>query len=294
MGRPFRLMIARRTAEQFLKEEGITTLPVDPFAIARSRDIEVQGKPESQGGVSGMLLRHGNNFGIIYSTHIQSEGFQRFSVSHELGHYFLEGHIDQVLQNGVHASHAGFVTADPFELEADHFAAGLLMPETPFRRAMDELDHCLDAIETLAAQCITSRTATAIRFAELTRKAAAVIVSTGDTIDYCFMSDAMKSLPKLAWLRKGTRLPDGTATARLAADPAQVQAGARVADEIDVRDWLGGTTSRAVSEESLGLGAYGKVLTVLTSSEIGRAEDDVDEDDDEEALTESWTPRFRR
>ncbi|MBZ0090137.1 MAG: ImmA/IrrE family metallo-endopeptidase, partial [Thermoanaerobaculia bacterium] len=157
MSRPFRLMIARRTAEQFLKEEGITTLPVDPFAIARGRDIEVQGKPESQGGVSGMLLRHGNSFGIVYATHIQSEGFQRFSVSHELGHYFLEGHIDQVLQNGIHVSHAGFVTADPYELEADHFAAGLLMPETPFRKAMDELDHGLDAIETLSTQCITSR-----------------------------------------------------------------------------------------------------------------------------------------
>lgn len=294
MSRPFRLMIARRTAEAFLKEEGITTLPVDPFAIARSRDIEVQGKPESQGGVSGMLLRHGNNFGIIYATHIQNEGFQRFSVSHELGHYFLEGHIDQILQNDVHVSHAGFVTADPHELEADHFAAGLLMPEEPFRKAMDELDQGLDAIETLAAQCITSLTATAIRYAELTRKAAAVIVSTGDAIDYCFMSDAMKSLPKLTWLRKGTRLPTGSATARLAATPEQVRAGARVTDEIDVRDWLGGTISQAVSEESVGLGAYGKVLTVLTSSNIGQEDDDIDEDDDEEALTESWTPRFRR
>ena len=135
MSRPFRLKIARQSAEAFLKEEGITALPVDPFAIARSRDIVVEGKPESQGGVSGMLLRHGNTFGIMYATHVHSEGFQRFSGSHELGHYFLEGHLDQVLQNGVHVSHAGFVTTDPYELEADHFAAGLLMPETPFRKA---------------------------------------------------------------------------------------------------------------------------------------------------------------
>lgn len=32
MGRPFQLMMARRTAEAFLRKEGITTLPVDPFA----------------------------------------------------------------------------------------------------------------------------------------------------------------------------------------------------------------------------------------------------------------------
>jgi Zn-dependent peptidase ImmA (M78 family) len=75
-------------------------------------------------GVSGMLLRHGNNFGIVYATNIRSQGFQRFSISHELGHYFLPGHVDQILTEGVHVSRAGFITADPYELEADHFAAG--------------------------------------------------------------------------------------------------------------------------------------------------------------------------
>ncbi|SNX74370.1 uncharacterized protein DUF955 [Cereibacter ovatus] len=293
MGRPFQLMLARRTAEAFLRKEAITTLPVDPFAIAESRDILVQPKPDTEPGVSGMLLRHGNSFGIIYATHIQSLGFQRFSVSHELGHFFLEGHIDQILKDGLHASRAGFVTADPYELEADHFAAGLLMPETPFRAAMDNAEHSLAGIEALADQCLTSLTATAIRYAGLTRKAAAVIVSTGDTIDYCFMSDAMKTLPKLAWLRKGTKLPAGTATARLAGDPAKIRVGARVTDETDVRDWLGGTIRQGVSEESIGLGSYGKVLTVLSSKAIGREDDDYDEEEDEDTLVERWTPRFR-
>jgi len=80
-----------------------------------------------------MLLRHGDVFGILYATHIASEGFQRFSIAHELGHYFLEGHIDHILpKDGVHESHAGFVSADPYELEADQFAGGLLMPSAPF------------------------------------------------------------------------------------------------------------------------------------------------------------------
>jgi Zn-dependent peptidase ImmA (M78 family) len=77
---------------------------------------------------------------------IPSEGFQRFSVSHELGHYFLEGHIDQLLQTGVHVSRAGFVTADPYELEADHFAVGLLMPETPFGKEMENHEPGLAAV----------------------------------------------------------------------------------------------------------------------------------------------------
>lgn len=293
MGKPFQLINARRRAEALLRDEGIDRLPVDPFAIAESREIVVQAKVDAEPGVSGMLLRHGNNFGILYATHIKSEGFRRFSVSHELGHYFLEGHVDQLLKDGVHSSHAGFVTADPYELEADHFAAGLLMPERPFKAFMEGLDGGLDGIEALADQCITSRTATAIRYAELSRQATAVIVSTGDTIDYCFMSDAMKTLPKLSWLRKGTKLPVSTATSDLAARPDDVLAGKRVHDEVDVRDWLGGSTSRKVLEESIGLGAYGKVLTVLSSRSIGRDDGGDDDEAEEEELIESWTPRFR-
>ncbi len=293
MNRIFSLKLAQQTAESFLKEEGFMQLPIDPFAIARSRDIMVQGKSGQHDGVSGMLLRHGNNFGIIYATHIPSIGFQRFSISHELGHYFLPGHVDHVLENGTHSSRAGFVTNDPYELEADHFAAGLLMPESPFRSAIDRHEPGLDAIDAVADLCMTSRTATAIRFAELTDAAVAVIVSTGSTIDYCFMSKTMKSLPNLDWIRKGSHLPKGSATANLTARSDAVLAGEYVTDETDLRNWLGGTTELIVSEESVGLGRYGKVLTVLTSSEL--CEDEYSDDDlDEIDLVESWTPRFRR
>lgn len=293
MSKVFSLKLARQAAEALLKEEELLSLPVDPFAIAASRDIMVEGKPEKVDGVSGMLLRHGNNFGIVYATHIRSEGFQRFSVAHELGHYFLPGHVDQVIQNGIHVSRGGFVTNDPYELEADHFAAALLMPEQPFRKEIDRREPGLSAIEAVADLCVVSRTAAAIRYAEVGDTATAVIMSTAGVIDYCFMSEAMKSLPRLDWLRKGIKLPMGTVTATLAADPRRVAAGERVKDEIDVREWLGGLTRETVKEESIGLGTYGKVLTVLTSPKIGQ-EPEPDEEDEQQELIESWTPRFRR
>lgn len=291
----FRLKMAKQKAEAFLRDEGITALPVDPFAIAASRDIEVKPKPDTAGGVSGMLLRHGDMFGISYATHIKSEGFQRFSVGHELGHYFLDGHIDHILpQDGVHTSHAGFVSADPYELEADQFAAGLLMPGTPFKRELGRLDAGLSAVETLAGLCKTSLTATAIRYAELTEDAVAIIISTGQVIDFCFMSDTIKSLPKLTWIKKGTAVPRGTATARLNANSQSVANGDRVEDEIDILDWLGGTRSAKATEQVIGLGNYGKTLTVLSCPSV---QDDTYKDDggdDEEDLTERWTPRFRK
>jgi hypothetical protein len=295
MSQVFRLKMAKQTAEALLKQEGITSLPVDPFALAASRDIVVQAKPDAEDGVSGMLLRHGDTFGILYATYVPSEGFQRFNVGHELGHYFLEGHVDHLLpRDGVHASRAGFVSGDPYELEADNFAAGLLMPAGLCKRVIARRNPGLAAIEALAGDCRTSLTATAIRFAELTDDAVAVIISTGRTIDYCLLSEAMKSLPQLSWLKKGSPVPAGTETARLSAVAERVLKGDRAADEIDVMDWLGGIQSAMVTEEVVGLGRYGKTLTVLASPTIGQEDDGGDDDDDDDELAERWTPRFRR
>lgn len=294
MSQLLRLKMAKQKAEAFLKEEGITRLPVDPFAIAASRDIIVEPKADTSDGVSGMLLRHGDSFGILYATHVQNEGFQRFSIAHELGHFILDGHVDHVLpKDGTHTSHAGFVSADPYELEADHFAAGLLMPSGPFRRAIGRRDPGLAVIEAMAADCRTSLTATAIRYAELCDDAVGVIISTGQMIDYCFLSEAMKSLPELSWLRKGTPVPKGTETARMNGNPDRIMEADRAANEIDVMDWLGGKRSVLITEEVAGLGRYGKTLTVLSSCSIGH-EDEIEPGDDEREMIESWTPRFHR
>ena len=69
-----------------------------------------------------MLIRSGNEFGIVYATHIDNEGFRRFSVAHEIGHYRIPGHIDLLLKNGIlHESRAGFEDNQKLEREADHF-----------------------------------------------------------------------------------------------------------------------------------------------------------------------------
>jgi hypothetical protein len=289
-----RLKLAKQRGEALLTEEDITDLPVDPCVIAEKHDIVVQAKPDSKSGVSGMLLRHGNAFGILYASDIPNAGFQRFSVAHELGHYFLDGHIDHVLPNdGAHESHAGFASGDPYEQEADSFAVGLLMPAKPFKKLVGRARLGLEDIEGACGACKTSLTSTAIRYAELTDDAVAVILSTGRTIDYCILSEAMKSLPDLAWLRRGSPVPTRTATARFNADEARVLRAERDEDEIDVLDWLGGKRSSMVTEEVVGLGRYGKTLTVLSSRKIGH-EAYADDGDDEDDLVERWTPRLKK
>lgn len=290
-----RLKRAQLQAEQFLREEGITSLPIDVMEIAEGRGIRVEGKPDTAPGVSGMLIRAGDEFGILYATHINSTGFQRFSIAHELGHYLLEGHIDHVLpKNGEHRSEAGFTSSDPFELEADHFAAGLLMPSTLFQAELRKVNDGLDAVERLASTCMTSLTATALRYAELTRAAAAVIITTGQHVDYCRLSDSIKTLNGLKWIKKGTSVPSETETARLNASTSRIARAERAVAEIDLRTWLGGDTYVSAVEEVIGLGNYGRTLTVLTCPGIEDRLYGYDDDDDEDQLRESWTPRFRR
>lgn len=295
MNLAFRLKLAKQKGEAIVHEREINSLPVDPFVIAAQYDIVVKAKPDTDGGVSGMLLRHDGEFGILYATHIASEGFQRFSIAHELGHYFLDGHIDHVLpEDGFHASHAGFISADPYELEADNFAAGLLMPSRLFSRAMGKREPGLAAIESLAQHCQTSLTATAIRYAELTRDAVGVVVSTGSKIDYCCLSDTMKSLKQITWLRKGTPVPADTVTSSLNSDPNRVVNADRTEADIDILDWLGGSRSVCALEEVIGLGGYGKTLTVLTCRSLVEEAYQDDDGEDEESLVESWTPKFHR
>ena len=132
---------------------------------------------------------------------------------------------------------------------------------------------------------ITADTST-IRCAELSDDAIAVIISTGNTIDFCFLSDAMKSLPQLTWLRKGSPVPNKTGTAGINADPASVMSGARAVANMDVLDWLGGTRSAIVAEAAVGLGRYGKTLTILSSESIGRENEDQEDEETDENVTE--------
>src|SRR3989442_2276580 len=111
-------------AAPVISRHKVSALPGYPRTIPPATGIDVRPMPPAAKGVSGMLLRVGDRFGIAYANPIDSPGFQNFSIAHELGHYFLEGHVDAVLAHGGrHESHAGFGSDDPYEIEADYFAA---------------------------------------------------------------------------------------------------------------------------------------------------------------------------
>jgi hypothetical protein len=281
---------ASLAAEQQLRNLGITTLPVEPTAIARSKDIDVVPK-HTGSGFSGMLARIGNKFAIAYATHIDNEPFQRFSISHELGHYFLPGHLDAVIDvNGIHLSRAGFVSSDRYEIEADRFAAAFLMPRFLFFPAIADAGQGFAAVESLATLCKTSWHATAIRYTQCTRDPVAMVISVGKHVDHCFMSEPLKTRRDIDWLRKREMVPRNSTTFRFNQDECNIRDGVRMEGTSNLQDWFGSQNSVEICEDVVGLGSYGKTLTILYDFDLP----DDEEEEDEKSLVESWTPRFRR
>jgi Zn-dependent peptidase ImmA (M78 family) len=281
-----------KVAKEVVLDQHITALPVCPFAIAQDRGIVVQPKPMKETGCSGMLIRLRNEFGILYATHLQNEGFERFSIAHELGHYFLPDHPEHVLRHGAHQSYAGFGSRDAYEREADFFASSLLMPPGLFRAAAARYSEGLDAITSLADVCKVSLTASAISYAKHGHAAVAVILSTGGVIDCCFQSDAMKSA-RVGWLRPGRPVPRDTLTRQIGDDRERLAAAECLKGDIQLQDWFGEAPPASATEEVVGLGRYGKVLTIIHCSRLtARAEEIEIDGDDETSLIESWTPLF--
>lgn len=95
--------------------------------------------------VSGFLLFKGA-LPYIFIDKNQSEGRKRFTIAHELGHFML--HKDQqlhVLSNDLisiakYRNEVSSQGVDTEEIEANRFAAELLMPEEMITRYMKEKD----------------------------------------------------------------------------------------------------------------------------------------------------------
>ena len=269
-------------ARHIASDNGFNSLPVNPKIIAEKSGIEVMPWKPDKLGVSGFLMRVGDDFGIGYSTAIENEGFINFTVAHELGHYFLSGHVEALIagSEGFHYSLSGFVSNDEHEREADNFAAELLMPEALFKPALQAAGAGFPAIQSLADAGRTSIVATAIRFAKLADDPVAVILTTNSQIEWCFVSPELRKCPGVFPLGKRSNLPSTSTTAQFNNDPALIERAARAEAYCSLSDWFPNAGGFEIKEDVVGLGHYGKALTVLFADELPTEEDQEAEEDD--------------
>lgn len=118
---------------------GETSIPIDPTRIAQHLGVRVVVKDFSE-ELSGVLIRKGNASTIAVSA---SDGplRRRFTVAHECGHLAL-GHqgeifIDKQVINRRDGNSS--LAIDDQEIEANQFAASLLMPRDEIVAHLDRL-----------------------------------------------------------------------------------------------------------------------------------------------------------
>lgn len=269
---------AENEAESLIRRLSIASLPICPFTIAKKYDIVVEPKDSEVEGVSGFLIKVGNAFGIQYATHLRNEGFVHFTIAHELGHYFLPGHPQHLFPSGdgFHQSHSGFICDNDYEKQADYFAKSLLMPGGFFLPVLRESGSGFPAIEHLASRCKTSITATAIRFAQLSEDPVAVIMSSGNRVEWCFMSEPLTCIKSMRWLQKGSLIPSCTATAEFNQNQGNILNGERVEGWTKLHYWFDEAPQVEMKEDAVGLGSYQRTLTVLFTNEPIETEEDDD------------------
>jgi len=286
--------LARRLANEVLDELAITAAPVDPERIAREKGMLVEEKDRFPAGAYGALFRAGNRFGIIVSSTCPGEGHRRFTIAHELGHYHIPGHVESLLAPGdsVAASLGGHFRGrkDPIEVEADCFASELLLPDRFVRPFVRRVGHGLTAVRALAEQFRTSMSAAAIRYATVTGEPVLVVVSHDGTIEWTTFSGALWSY---SWARRRMKrgaVPRGSATQRLALAPDRVVRSDTEDSSMPFSEWLEDAPAAVeVIEEAVGLGTFGRVLTLLRAEQLP----DPDEEPDEDERETDWRDALR-
>lgn len=153
------------------------TLPIKVDDIARSLGLRVLPYPLDN-NVSGLLVIEENGKGIIGYNQSESRVRRRFTIAHELGHFILHGNkhhlfvdkeFKEVRFNRSHES-AKDSSKRKFEIEANAFAASILMPETFLRKEFEKIKIDLgheDGMLELAKKFDVSVTAMYIRLTNL-------------------------------------------------------------------------------------------------------------------------------
>ncbi|MBL9170653.1 MAG: ImmA/IrrE family metallo-endopeptidase [Verrucomicrobiales bacterium] len=138
--KPNRAKAIRLKASELLQQCGVVAAPVDVEKIAAELGIAVRRTPTDD-DISGFLLHQTDSEVVIGVNTLHHPNRQRFTIAHELGHYVLhqydEVHVDRAvvrLRSGESSS-----GENPDEVEANRFAAELLMPENFIRLELSKM-----------------------------------------------------------------------------------------------------------------------------------------------------------
>jgi Zn-dependent peptidase ImmA (M78 family) len=204
---------------------------------------------------------------IVINSEIKEESRKRFTIAHECGHFLLPGQQDlstpcskEKIENWNEQLYLP-------ELDANRFAAEILMPRDSVNPNL-RLEPTMDSVQSIAATCGTSLTASGFRLIELTSFRAAIVWSQNNNVVW------YKSSPEFVrWVRKG-ELTEET----FAADCFKGRGVPKQLEPVPASAWLfekGLKDGARIWEHSVSLPNYAAVLSLLVMRESVEAHEGI-------------------
>jgi hypothetical protein len=267
---------AAEKAAEILEAFGYS-IPVDPLEIAagEGRRLRTRGA-DLAGAFDGQLEYHRAKgcFLLLFNTKYDRGGGvhhprTRFSIAHELGHYYVDAHRTHLLGGGApHGSKGEFVVDNIAEREADAFAAALLLPTKDVRPIVNRGRFSLATVETVAETFHVSRVSAALRAVNLCDFPAAVAGLPAMGRPWFASSKALKAAG--CFRRAGHELPSAAAARQLEvfrcglAEPSQ--------QESKLSEWFhlpqdGRLENVLVTEQYVPISSMGTLLVVISADE---------------------------
>lgn len=184
----------------FHELHGLDRFPIDVSAVAREFSanvfpdepitlIEGQAFDKFEGALIPHPAQNGE-WGIFYNSALSSKGRINFTLAHELGHYLLHR---QFSGEPIYCAKSDMWAWDSdyglMEAQANEFASFLLMPLDDFRAQISGLDlPNIGAFEFLRKRYEVSLTAAILKWLDITKKRAMIVVSRDGFIDWSWGS----------------------------------------------------------------------------------------------------------
>jgi Zn-dependent peptidase ImmA (M78 family) len=280
---------AEQRAETLIASLNIT----DPAEIDVEDIAMTQGALVLEGGLTGAEARLTNSPKVSFirvNSNIRELGRRRFAIGHEVGHLLLhkEPSPFTICERG---SVVLFHSSDQKEIEANSFAAALLMPGRMFEALCRSISPSLDLVNQLAAKFQVTTTAACTRYIEFCPHRCCMVISTKGKIRYHRRTaDFGYFLQPSENVRPTSYAADLFAGESIRSGMRSVPAGA----------WLEGPSidsSKRILEHSVSMPSYESVLTLLwIDNDIDRkvtGEDEGDAEEDASNSRWSWN-RYRR
>lgn len=201
---------------------------VCPARICRTKEIKIVHDSYGAGKFDGMLVYRDGTWVILCNCdngNTPGATRERFTLGHELGHFHIPEHRRQLVAGcKPHGSHVGaFDGADSIEeLEADTFAANLLMPPARFVPRLRSLRQSpLQSIASLRKEFDTSLESTSIQAMRHDGRIVAIAKWRNDGLSWHRISEHFfrETGYRQFQLRQTGSLPPDCATASAFADP---------------------------------------------------------------------------